>query len=173
MPVLLPDFDPETGCLPAPPQFHDATTGDVKDAFVDAFQGSEKRPKISAAYMNHIEKWTPLVGKEPREQWMDGSFVTNKPEPNDVDFVTFIPVEALNRLSRRHRETMRELFAGPKQQPGQLCHAFVVTVAPPGTPQARVTEHQRRYWERWFGRQRPEQGGHRKGIVRLEVGGPS
>ena len=146
---------------------------DVRQAFVAAFPASQRRPRILDAYMNHGKHWQPLVGQDPREQWMDGSFTTNRQEPDDVDFVTFIPVDVLNGLSQPDRIAVQGLFAGPDKQPGDLCHAFLVTVAPPGTPQGRVTQQQRQYWERWFGRQRPEEGGHRKGIVRLQVGGSS
>jgi hypothetical protein len=169
---MIPPLDQSTGCLPANPKFHDATTEEVGAAFADGFADSQTRPAIFAAYLAHIERWRPLVGQEPREQWMDGSFMTDKLDPGDVDFVTFLPEEVVNQVPQSDRGTLVNLFAGPATPEGDLCHAFVVTVATPGTPQERATERQRRYWERWFGHQRPERGGYAKGIVRLEVGGP-
>jgi hypothetical protein len=168
---LIPAFDPDTGCLPAEPQFHNATVEDVRSAFVEAFSGSVRRPLIIGAYVEHCGAWRPLVGQEPREQWMDGSFTTAKAEPGDVDFVMFVPAATLNELSDSDKQAMLGLFESALRARGHLCHAYMVPVGEPGTAEGQATAAQREYWQHLFGHQRPSDGGRPKGIVRLEVGG--
>jgi len=160
-------FDKTTGCLPADPPFHDATVEEVRKALVEAFQASERRPRIFAAYVAHTEQWTPLLGEVVCEQWMNGSFVTSKLEPCDVDLLTLASESVINGLDPDARAKVDELFLGPHTPKGGLCHAFLVPVAPPGTPGEQATREQLDFWRRWFGRQRPRDGGHAKGIVRL------
>jgi hypothetical protein len=137
---------------------------------VRAFPGSARRPMIYAAYVEHAEEALSLIAAEPREQWMDGSFTTAKPEPGDVDFVTFVPRAALNALTPPQRLRAWELFDGGPH--GRSCHAFVVPVPERGSPEEEEAYRmQRRLWSVLFGQQRREDGGHPKGIVRLRVGG--
>jgi hypothetical protein len=168
---LIPDFDPATGCLPAEPQFHDATVDEVRAALVESFPGSVRRPRIMQAYVTHCGEWCSLVGREPREQWMDGSFATTKAEPGDVDLVTFIPVAAIGELGLAEREAVYAAFLGRATPPTALCHAFYAPVVPPSSPRYHTAQRHRHYWQGVFGHQRKADGGHPKGIIRLQVGG--
>jgi hypothetical protein len=77
----IPDLD-EEGFLPA--GVHDCSLAEIGDRF-GRFQGSDRRCRL-------FEKLDAYVSETGRigliaELVVDGSFVTGKPEPNDVDLV--------------------------------------------------------------------------------------
>lgn len=68
----------------------------IEMIFVDGFTDSTVRSKIFKNYIRYTEAIRKLVG-EPFHQWIDGSFVTKKENPNDIDVLTFIPVSSFNK----------------------------------------------------------------------------
>ena len=150
---------------------HDATIEDVKAAFVDAFVGSERRRQVWVAYCDHLGELVQLVGGEPREQWMDVSFTTSKPEPKDVDTVVFVPEHVMNALDHDERLRFYRLVESPLRAPKQMVECYCVPIGEPGTKGGEATAKLREYWEGQYGRQRESDGGYSKGIVRLWVGG--
>ncbi|MBO9616133.1 MAG: hypothetical protein J7619_25790 [Dyadobacter sp.] len=61
----------------------------LKTEFVDAFPESDTRPGIFRNYSEYLEKLIPIIGAG-FHQWIDGSFVTRKLNPRDIDVVTFV-----------------------------------------------------------------------------------
>jgi hypothetical protein len=57
--------------------------------FVDAFPNSIKRKTLFDNYLRYVEHFSKEITPN-FTQWINGSFVTQKEEPNDIDFVTFI-----------------------------------------------------------------------------------
>jgi hypothetical protein len=161
-------LDRATGCLPSSPLFHDATIEEVEAAFVDAFPGCPRRRRIFGAYLTHTRRWAAIIGEEPREQWLDGSFTTaeaGEGRPGDVDVVVCVSSAVIEALRGERLDALRGLFGG-----GGLCHASLIRCYPEGHPARRFEDETRAAWQACFSRQRPEDGGHRKGIVRLWVG---
>jgi hypothetical protein len=60
-----------------------------KAEFVDAFLRSGTRQVIFENFSKYMEKLITIIGTD-FHQWVDGSFVTRKLNPGDIDFVTFI-----------------------------------------------------------------------------------
>lgn len=58
--------------------------------FVDNFSISTSRRSIFNNYLAFTEVLKNNL-QTPFYQWIDGSFVTSKQNPNDIDIVTFIP----------------------------------------------------------------------------------
>src|SRR3954452_15377682 len=83
MPIPALDAD---GLLP--PGRHTASVAEVKAAFVDPFGGSASRMAIFTGWRMHRESLQNVV--PGMYQWIDGSFVTSKLDPGDIDVVTFI-----------------------------------------------------------------------------------
>lgn len=76
----------ESGLLP--PGVHLCTLAEVRDRF-GGFQGSEQRPRL-------IQKVDSFVAEARaagivRALILDGSFVTSKPAPNDIDLMVVLP----------------------------------------------------------------------------------
>lgn len=90
--------DPDTGCLP--PGEHPASLADIEQAFC----GTYRRREIFKGLVFVVSR---LRDRGVTRIWIDGSFVTNKERPGDVD-VVFDPDGAdttgwgLLTFARRH-----------------------------------------------------------------------
>ena len=65
------------------------TVDELKGSFVDAFEESETREQIFEQYLIFNEAF----GREITPnftQWLDGSFVSNKNNPNDLDILILL-----------------------------------------------------------------------------------
>lgn len=78
------DFDTK-GTLTA--GFHDCTYEEFYEAFVSAFPSSQRRESIANALLDFSAE-VFAVGT-PIEFWIDGSYATNKMNPNDADIILF------------------------------------------------------------------------------------
>jgi len=87
------------------------------------------------------------------EAWIDGSFVTDKEEPNDVDVVLWY--NAASSISPRELRTYRELKDNNLMMSHYRCDVYLAK---------NGDDKLRRYWENWFGKDRT---GTQKGIIRI------
>ena len=162
-------LDPETGYLPADPPFHDADLAEVKRAFVYGFApGNARRKKVFGAYQRHYQEWRRILdSRQPLEQWLDGSFISSKAEPRDLDMVTFLPARQLQELPQDEYNAMIALFPQCHVK-GGLLHSFHVPDLPrDASPHERLEAEAQR--ERMFKRFSSDRDGTQKGIVRAEV----
>ena len=83
----------------------------------------------------------------------DGSFVTDKEEPNDVDVVLWY--NAVSSISLRELRTYRELQDDKQMMSRYYCDVYLVK---------NGDDKLRRDWESWFGQDRI---GCPKGIIRI------
>lgn len=60
----------------------------IERYFVDDFQESSTRRSLFNNYLKYIHDFQNRVSKH-FYQWMNGSFISQKQHPNDIDFVTF------------------------------------------------------------------------------------
>lgn len=99
------------------------------------------------------------------ELWVDGSFLTEKIDPDDVDMVLRIdadlcknaPVETLQAL---------DWFASDDLETAHRCHCFVCVEFPSDHEHFLIGERTRQYWLDWFGTSR---NGEAKGIAAITV----
>ncbi len=66
-----------------------------KRTFVADFPASKTRKMIFTNYLAYMEQMQVTVGKNGFYQWLDGSFVTQKENPNDLDIVTFLDTQII------------------------------------------------------------------------------
>ena len=139
------------------------------DRFVGQMPESTTREDICRGFMQ-------LRG-ESRErgilarQWVDGSFVESKPDPEDVDVVTFCDYDELNALRDEDQRFVEErLAAGEATKMPYRTHTFLVPSCNSEHEYYGVFEHYRRYWRTWFGTTRT---GQRKGIIEMAIGNPN
>lgn len=67
--------------------------------FVDNFPHSITRRELYANYLRYNSELKNLLGID-FIQWINGSFVTTKENPNDIDFVSFIPHEIMEKYEQ-------------------------------------------------------------------------
>lgn len=137
------------------PGIHDITKSDLSNHFVSPFANQEKRIQLIERFNYLIEK-VELIGI-PFEIWINGSFVTKKEEPNDIDIAFFYdPVEA-NSLPTDKKIILEEVANSSFSKYRYNCDVYFI---PNDNPALRS------YWRGWFGYTRSETP---KGFARITV----
>ena len=160
----LPPFNNQ-GLLPE--GVYDCSEALFKQRFVDAFPASGTR---AARYRGFTALRQEAVrqGGQPARQWVNGSYVTTKLDPGDIDVVTFMDYDGFNALSEEHRTAVTGLLAGEEAtKPTYGYHTFFVPSCGQGHPFFPAFEQQRVYWRKWFGETR---SGGRKGFLAMALG---
>lgn len=175
-PGTIPEFDCH-GNLPDGVYPCDELT--LRARFVEPFPSSQTRQANYDGFMPLREDATRhgIVGT----QWVDGSFVTSKPAPGDVDLVTFCDYDFLNRLSQPAQAFVRQCVAGrAATQARYRTHTFLVASCNACHPHYPVFESCRAYWRKWFGTTRgtpnpagPDLPGRPKGFVQMALADPA
>ncbi|MBV7533721.1 hypothetical protein [Chitinophaga sp. sic0106] len=62
---------------------------------------SSRRQELYNNYINYSDDLKHVLEGQPLLQWIDGSYVTQKAEPNDIDLVTFIDVELIEKAGSK------------------------------------------------------------------------
>ncbi|QRR01184.1 DUF6932 family protein [Dyadobacter sandarakinus] len=91
------EFDIKGNLMPYEIIYTDLAT--FKRELVDAFPHSRTRQHIFQNFAGYIEKLTALIGTD-FYQWIDGSFVTRKLDPRDIDVVTFVDADVYNKCEQ-------------------------------------------------------------------------
>jgi len=146
------------------------------DLLVGGFPDSDSRPSIAEGFLR-LRATAAEVGVSAT-QWVDGSFVTSKLNPGDIDVVSFIHSDVLDKLDAPGRQFVVEtLAAGPKAKPRYRTDSYFVPVYDSTHPFFAQYESVRSYWRKWFGRGRPTAGtngetpdGPHKGMLEIGLG---
>lgn len=148
------------GNLPA--GIHDYDMGQVKSEFVDSFPHSSTRPAILSgltAYRSHL---AAIVAHF--EQILDGSFVTSKNDPNDVDCFISADANVINNLGPAEQIAFQQMVSGKVTQSTYRVDAYLCAYVPQGDPNYDNYRAMRKYWLGEFGFDRNE---NPKGLVRV------
>jgi hypothetical protein len=115
-----------------------------KQAFVDNFPLSEKRQLLFHNYLEYLRLFSKKITPH-FEQWVNGSFVTKKENPNDIDFVTFIDAA----IFERNEAKLEEFWSFSLEDEG--LDAYIVKMYPPDSPLfVTHTEHFKQVWFKRF-----------------------
>ncbi|MDD1519984.1 MULTISPECIES: DUF6932 family protein [Bradyrhizobium] len=147
---------------------HTLANDELEGHFVASFPHSTTRKPIFAGYNQHAQEITDLVGG--CEQLLDGSFVTSKNDPGDVDLVMLIDATIIDALPDAKKAALKALVSGPTTKAKYLCDAYFCPVYPPGHPMSDAARAQRKYWIGEFGYDRNDIP---KGIVHVKLTRPS
>lgn len=140
---MIPDFR-DDGYLPT--GLHLATHAEIASRFGVA---TNQRRRLTLLLRRWIEL-SRLI--QANRFFVDGSFVTDKTEPNDVDAVVWLPEDFAKRVSRGDVEALE-----------------LETMLLTRRPEELFAAEDRRDWEDWlefFSRTR-EPDGRRKGLVEV------
>ena len=80
-------------------------------------------------------------------QWVDGSFVSNKENPNDIDFVNLIDFDIYKKNEQIIESKFRKY--GAKNHYKRI-DAYAVKVYPEGHSKETITNFDLVYWQNWF-----------------------
>lgn len=146
--------------------FHVYTLDQIRDVCVAPFALSTTRQTI-------WENLVALVGRFERvglhcDFWLDGSYVTKKLNPNDLDIVARLPEHVYNEPL--NSDVVRELEWFDSDAPCDLSlDTYHFPDSAPGSPLHDVTRERFSYWEDLFSTGRD--GTTEKGIIVLRVNG--
>lgn len=174
----IPPFEPRQGypfeVLPDGVFACDEAT--LRARFVHHFPSSTRRPKICDGFLRlcaeaaHFGLGFTL--------WVDGSFVEAKPEPGDVDLVSFIDAASINALPPDVQDRIEALLNAREATKALYhTHTFLLPTYPQDHPDYADFERNRSYWRKWWGTTRdhdPTTGqpwiAHPKGFIEMTVG---
>lgn len=170
----IPEFN-ERGVLPDGIYPCDADA--FEERFVAEFSTSEAREEHCDGFKKLRSEIIQKV-LLPVTQWVDGSFVTNKENPGDIDVVTFVDYDRLNELSADKQELLLMLANSEERtKPEYSCHTFIVPSCGESHDYFSEFEKWRSYWRKWFGKTRDTKDqngnvieGHHKGFVSMTLG---
>jgi hypothetical protein len=138
---------------------------EIEAQFVTSFPHSSTRKNILDGYKQYSNDIVVLVGQ--CEQYLDGSFVTNKNDPGDIDLVMLVDAAVVDALPNNEKQRLKELVAGPTTRAKYMCDAYYCPIYPDGHPLAEASRAQRKYWLGEFGYDRNDIP---KGIVHVTLG---
>ncbi|NJC25687.1 hypothetical protein GGR27_001186 [Lewinella antarctica] len=132
---------------------------------MEAFSNSNSRKILFDGYKKFCEDLKLVVGSH--QQWIDGSFVTSKKNPNDIDILCFVPTTKL----RPNERSVLNLLESSKELYG--VDAYVIEVLDSNDSQHKIYEHNKVYWLNQF--TKTKKMGHRKvqydkGFLQLWIG---
>lgn len=139
------------------PGFSKMSLDQLHEVCVEPF--SEERRQLLfenlCLFLNNLSK-LGLVGKV----WVDGSFLTEKPEPGDVDILIVLDSDACANLGESQVAAINAEFSGAKTR--YSCDAYTIS-----DTNSESDIRMRAYWRGLFGYYRDESTP--KGIALLEL----
>jgi hypothetical protein len=133
--------------------------------FIHRFENSSTRKAIFEDYEHYLADFQRLVTPN-FTQWIDGSFVTKKLNPADIDFVTFIDAAIFEEKER----LIVNQFIYPNAPKIYNVDAYGVRVYPVNHPFHNIGISDTLYWQEWFGQTRPNRDKRKfkKGFVQIK-----
>ncbi len=134
----------------------------LRQQCVDRFPLSKTRAEIMVGLAEVIERLIQyrVVG----ELWVDGSFLTEKINPGDVDIVLRVPSSVYDDGTSEQREIVDWIYGNLREH--NLCDSYMFYEFPEADPNYLLGEEMRDYWSKWFGHSRDRTP---KGIAVIEL----
>jgi hypothetical protein len=139
------------------------TLVEFQSFFVEGLEDRAHRLRLFENYLRYLEALKAVVNQS-FVQWVDGSFVTKKQWPGDIDVVNFIDFQ----IVAQNEQALRLLSRTPAFEMFQV-DANIVKVYPDGHPKAVITKSDSLYWEHQFGYTSKNRSGKRfqKGFIKI------
>jgi hypothetical protein len=146
-----------------PQGFHELTLTDIEQKCLVPFALSSSRPDLMAALELVVEQLNAkrLAGVI----WLDGSFVTEKINPRDIDFILVAESSVYDEANGEQLELLDGLTDGEMWKPPLLCDTNTAYIDP---PEQQGTSNVLDYWTNRFGFSLGDRSP--KGIVVIKLG---
>lgn len=145
------------------PGLYPMDLNEIENILVTPFPHSSTRPSVMSGFRRHTADLQALV--DEYTQFIDGSFVSNKNDPGDIDLVCFIDGDKVDALSPPQQAMLRELLLGPVTKASHYCDAYFCPSYPDTHANYDSYRSKRKYWMGEFGYDRFDVP---KGIVVVE-----
>lgn len=134
------------------------------DIFVDSFSNHSSRAKLYSNYKKYLRDLSALV-KYDFYQMIDGSFITKKQNPRDIDLVTVLNFQDYEE----NRDALQKQFSPLNSRKKYSVDAYIVANYPEFHKNHVFSRSDILYWIGLFGRTRMDRSKrqYNKGIIRL------
>jgi hypothetical protein len=147
----LPEFNPD-GVLD--PGDYAPTLTEFEARFVD-YGDFVQRRLIYDGWNKHRDHLLLAGLPASSRQVLNGSYITSKASPGDIDIAVEVQVAGLNDPLFSKNHPVVKLLQGPSTKVPYHCDAYPIFCLPSNHPEyQRVTEKSVRYWTKWFGHAR-------------------
>jgi hypothetical protein len=102
---------------------HQINENDFDELFVNCFPNSNSRQLIAKGFKTFRNIIQTLL---PSRQWINGSFVESKLNPNDVDVVFLANYNDIIKLPDNEKQQLRDYIVNEKAKSQFFTHAFLV-----------------------------------------------
>lgn len=140
------------------------TLTEMKRVFVDNMKSSDTRIENYVRFRKYITELKSIMPEVELKQWINGSFVTKKADPKDIDLITFIDHSIVKKYG-----TKLDNFRPDRSWDVFQVDAYILEVYPKNSPYYVYTLSDVAYWADQFGRTRVNRKGdkHPKGFLEL------
>jgi len=118
---------------------------EFEEFFIKNFEPDSTRNEIYKSYRRYISDFqkeiTPIFS-----QWIDGSFVTKKMNPKDIDFVTLID----HNIYNEKRKLIDSNFRLKNAKEIYQVDAYTVEIYPEDHNKHSISKIDLVYWDNWF-----------------------
>lgn len=146
------------------PGFTDMDEIGLKHACVDFFPDSSRRKMLYCNFIQILQSIREFTEQHGcfSEIWIDGSYTTHKPEPDDIDILLVCDWRSINSVPIKLRNELDKLL-----DRNYIKHNYKIDVLSLMKNVDDPTynyDYWRSYWRGWFGFDRKE---NPKGLVRI------
>lgn len=144
-----------------PPNLTKINLEDFWKQFVDNFKDSKTRKIIWEGYKRYLRDYPGI--NEGFLQWLNGSYITTKLDPRDIDLVSFISFKDFDSLGSKVFEPFLTFYGISKEK--YMVDGYLVSVYSEDDPRCAITIEWINYWKDKFGKDRQN---NVKGILFVE-----
>lgn len=140
---------------------------DFEDLFVNTFEENSTRWKLFDYYNHYTKDFVDRITGN-FTQWINGSFVTNKQNPNDIDLVMLIDLH----IVEEKESLIRNEFLGEAVYQKYGIDVYLVILYPENHKLHYWTRSDLLYWNDWFtkGKMDKRKQRHPKGYLEIKFG---
>lgn len=137
----------------------------MKAKFVDLFGEGSSRKRLFSGYEQYNADLKSLLNNQKFFQWINGSFISTKINPRDIDIVNFIDY----KLVGAHEKNLQG-FINRQGKATFGIDGYIVKIYPKAHKNFIRTKSDLIYWENWFSMSIKNRRKQRypKGFVELE-----
>jgi hypothetical protein len=156
MPLPLLAFVPGYPFRVLPPNIHTITGAEFKEVFLDNMPSSSTRSEIYAGMIRLINRL--IVYDVIKKIWLDGSFVTDKQNPDDIEICFFLDAVAFSALPDSVRSDIWKLLGDAERcYRNYLCDIKRIRVYADNDERNNLEDKLLEPIQYYYGRVNPEQ----------------
>lgn len=140
------------------------TLADFEEGFVKSFSPDSSRHQLFDQYKLYLKDLQTVINA-PFYQWIDGSYVTTKYNPRDIDIVTMIPHQEFEAKEG----ILRHKFSGRNARNIYEVDAYLVAEYPENHVKHSFTRSDLLYWYSLFHKTRVNRAKkqYQKGFIQI------